>query len=327
VNKKIIERLSIISPEEQFYLKGNNQVIKNIYTTNDYFEVDSKLLLREGKIVTVRPHSRFVEFPAHKHNYIEIMYVCQGSITHYIEGKELVMNTGDILLLNQNVKHGIKKANFEDIGINFIALPEFFDIPVQMLKEHNIVADFIVNTLKHNNTSPQYLLFQLKENEAIENLMENMIYSLITEVINDNIINKYSMGLVFLYLINNIDLLNQNSSKSYKDMVIQSTIKYINTNYKNANLNSLAKELHQSLSVLSKMIKQTTGHTFQEHLMRKRFQKSVMFLVETDLPIEEIAYNVGYENLSYFYRQFKERYGMTPRQYRIKHKNDDRIKI
>ena len=53
--------------------------------------------------------------------------------------------------------------------------------------------------------------------------------------------------------------------------------------------------------------------------MRQRFQKAVVLLMETDLPVEEIAANVGYENMSYFYRQFKARYGMTPRQYRLQH--------
>ena len=53
--------------------------------------------------------------------------------------------------------------------------------------------------------------------------------------------------------------------------------------------------------------------------MRKRFQKATKYLVETDLQVEEVAVSVGYENVSYFYRQFKKRYGMTPRQYRVVH--------
>ena len=61
--------------------------------------------------------------------------------------------------------------------------------------------------------------------------------------------------------------------------------------------------------------------------MRKRFQKALMFLVETELPVEKIAANIGYENQSYFYRQFKARYGMTPSQYRQEHKHDTQIRI
>lgn len=327
MDKHLIDKMQVISPEEQSYLDGNIKVKKNIYTNKDMFEVDRNLFLKEGHLVTIRPHSRFVEFPVHKHNYIEIMYVCKGSITHYIDNKEIIMKKGDILFLNQYVKHSLKRADYDDIGVNFIALTEFFDIPLQMLNENNVLAEFVVNTLRQTNLVPHYLLFQLKEDKAIENLMENMISSLIYDQHNEDTINQYSMGLVFLYLLNHVNSLTQNSSQSYKDVVIQSTLKYIDTWYKTANLTKIAYDFHQSLSVLSKMIKQNTGFTFQELLQRKRFQKAIMFLIETNLSIEEISMAVGYENQSYFYRKFKSIYKMTPYQYRIEHKNDKKIRL
>ena len=108
-----------------------------------YKEIDRQKLLRRGKLITVRRHSRFVEFPLHRHNYVEFMYVVQGEITHVIDGKELTLYKGDLLMLNQYVEHAIHRAEFEDIGINFIALPEFFEIPLGMLQEKNVLAEFI----------------------------------------------------------------------------------------------------------------------------------------------------------------------------------------
>lgn len=66
--------------------------------------------------------------------------MAQGSITHCIEGKELVLHKGDVLMLNQQVVHSIKRADYQDIGINFIALPEFFEVPLSMLGEENVLA-------------------------------------------------------------------------------------------------------------------------------------------------------------------------------------------
>lgn len=327
MKEELIKKMLEISQEEQGYLDGSVLVNKELYTSENKFEIDRKRFLKEGRLITVRPHSRFIEFPAHRHNYIEIMYVCQGTITHYLDGKEVTMQKGDMLLLNQYVKHGVKRAEYEDIGINFIALPEFFDIPLQMLEENNILAEFLINTLRQNNPVSHYLVFRLEEDRAIENLMENMIVSMLNDEQNEDSINQYSMGIVFLYLLRHVDCLTQSSSQSYKDVVVQSTLSYIDMWYKTANLTKIAEDFHQSLSVLSKTIKQSTGFTFQELLQRKRFQKAVMLLIETDLPIEEIAVAVGYENQSYFYRQFKERYGMTPRKYRLEHKNDKTIRI
>lgn len=362
MDKWLMCKLREITTEEQAYLDGYIQVKRDIYTLSgevqktegadatgsrkrsvrqDKFEVDCQRFLQEGKLITVRHHSRFIEFPLHKHNYIEIMYVCSGEITHYIDGKELVMQEGDLLLLNQHVRHGIKRAGMDDVGVNFIVLPEFFDIPFQMMRKQNIIADFLLGILRQNNPIPQYLNFQLRGQKAISNLMENMIASIVRERMlpdsdsplavpgynNKDVINQYSMGLVFLYLIDHIDTLSDNSSQSYEDIVVQATARYIDAHYRTASLSRIADDFKLSLSVISRMIKKSTGFTFQELLVRKRFQKAVMFLVETELPVEEIAVNIGYENHSYFYRQFKARYGMTPSQYRRMHKDDNAIKI
>lgn len=350
----LMQKIQEVTAEEQAYLNGRTQVEMDVYRYPEgrklsdgsrQFEVDSQLFLKKGKLITVRHHSRFVDFPIHRHNYIEIMYVCMGEITHYIDGKKLVMR--DMLLMNQHVKHSIKRAEAGDVGINFIVLPEFFDIPFQMMRKQNIIADFLVGILRQNNPIPQYLNFQLHGKKAISNLMENMIASLVSEdalpeethhsgkagvagkldTNNEDVINQYSMGLVFLYLINHIDTLSDNSSHNYEDIVVQSTMKYIDSHYRTASLGYIADDFQLSFPTVSRMIKKATGFTFQELLMRKRFQKAVMFLVETELPVEEIAVNIGYENRSYFYRQFKARYGVTPNQYRMLHKDDKAIKF
>lgn len=193
MDEQLISKMQEISPEEQSYLDGDLSVKKDIYTSENSSEIDRSRFIKDGRLITVRPHSRFIEFPVHRHNYIEIMYVCKGTITHYLDGKEITMQKGDMLLLNQHVRHGVKKAGYDDIGINFIALPEFFDIPLQMLKEKNVLAEFLVETLRQSNQVSHYLLFRLKEDPAIENLMENMIASMMDDERNEDGINQYTM--------------------------------------------------------------------------------------------------------------------------------------
>lgn len=135
MRKQLLQELMLISEEEKKYQSGQGNIEKQLYAKDSISEIDRELLLERGRLVTVRPHSRFVEFPEHRHNYVEMMYVVQGNITHIIEGKELTLHKGDVLMLNQQVRHAIRRAEYEDIGINFIALPEFFEIPLSMLHE------------------------------------------------------------------------------------------------------------------------------------------------------------------------------------------------
>lgn len=108
MRKELLDELMIISEEEKKYKSGQSTVEQSLYAKDNLTEIDRKRLLQRGKLITVRPHSRFVDFPEHRHNYVEMMYVVQGSITHYIEGKELVLRKGDVLMLNQHVSHAIK---------------------------------------------------------------------------------------------------------------------------------------------------------------------------------------------------------------------------
>lgn len=324
MKQKLLDELMKISEEEQKYLAGQGDIEKQLYAKEQIGEIDRELLLKRGQLITVRPHSRFVDFPEHRHNYVEIMYVAQGSITHFIEEKELVLHKGDVLMLNQQVVHSIKRADYQDIGINFIALPEFFEVPLSMLGGENVLARFVTSVFRQKDPVSHYLLFRLQENEQVENLMENMVESMLHGYANEDIINQYSMGIVFLYLLNHLENLSHNSSMDYKETVVQAVLGYINSDCKNASLMRIAEDTHQSITALSKLIKQKTGYNFKELLQRKRFQMAVHLLCDTKLSIEEIALDVGYENQSYFFRQFKERYGMTPHKYRKENINRKR---
>ena len=302
MKQKLLDELMKVSEEEQKYLDGQGNIERQLYVKEKIEEIDRELLLKRGQ------------------HYVEIMYVVQGSITHYIEGKELVLHKGDVLMLNQQVVHSIKRADYQDIGINFIALPEFFEIPLSMLGEENVLARFVTGVFRQKDPVSHYLLFRLQENEQVENLMENMVESMLHGYADEDIINQYSMGIVFLYLLKHLENLSHNSSMDYKETVVQAVLGYINSDCKNASLTRIAEETHQSMTTLSKLIKEKTGYNFQELLQRKRFQMAEHLLMDTDLTIEEIALDVGYENQSYFFKQFKNRYGVTPRRYRIENK-------
>lgn len=85
MRKELLDELMIISEEEKKYKSGQSTVEQSLYAKDNLTEIDRKRLLQRGKLITVRPHSRFVDFPEHRHNYVEMMYVVQGSITHYKE--------------------------------------------------------------------------------------------------------------------------------------------------------------------------------------------------------------------------------------------------
>lgn len=113
----------------------------------------------------------------------------------------------------------------------------------------------------------------------------------------------------------------------YENMISMTTLDYIEQKYRTATLTELCEKLHLPMHVLSKMIKKSTGFNFKELLQRKRLNKSVELMCDTDLPISDIIAAVGYENNSYFHRGFKERYHMTPRVSREKNKQRTQVRL
>ena len=127
MHQELIRELSVITEEEQRILDGRTEIDQEIYTEKKDMVIDSSKLLQRGKLIQVRPHTRFVHFPEHTHNYIEVIYMCQGSTTHILNGNEVVLREGDLLFLNQNAVQEILPAGEDDIAVNFIILPEFLD--------------------------------------------------------------------------------------------------------------------------------------------------------------------------------------------------------
>ncbi len=93
-------------------------------------------------------------------------------------------------------------------------------------------------------------------------------------------------------------------------------ISFIQTNYADVTLDTLAEHFHLSKPYLSKYIKEKAGMTFQDVVKEERMKRAKMMLKETPQTVETIAAIVGYENVEHFNRLFKKAYGITPVQYR-----------
>lgn len=327
MQQALLEHLRKITEEEQRILDGASEVDQGLYTSGKDFTVDSAKMLEEGKLIAVRTHTRFVHFPSHRHNFIEVLYVCEGSLTNIIGGKEVVIEAGELLFLNQFTRHEILPAGKNDIAINFMILPEFFDVAYTMAGSNNILADFLVHVLRQNEEKGEYLHFRVAEVLQIQNLLENMIYSLVTGKGNQNRINQTTMGLIFLYLLDSVQYAEMRVPNQYENMIAMTTLDYIEQNYKTATLTELCVKLHLPMHVLSKMIKKNTGFNFKELLQRKRMNKAIELMCETELPISDIIAAVGYENGSYFHRVFREKYHVTPRAFREINRKRETVRL
>lgn len=269
-----------------------------------------------GKLMQMRAHTGFADFPEHCHGYIEMVYVCRGHSLNVVNGQEIDLQAGECLLINQNSVHRIHKADKNDVSVDFIIQPEFFYQTQIMLKFKNVVSDFIINSMKSGNDRKEFLYFRISDIMQIQNLIENLIEMFVEKREND-VIMQMTMSLILQHLSMNLDRVNQNVQQQFGGLLIEKSINYIETHYYDASLTELADKLHQTPSSLSHLIHEKTGQTFIGLVQDRRFERALELLKSTGLSVNEIIASVGYENSSYFRRKFKEKYNMTPKQYRM----------
>lgn len=317
MHQELIRELAMITDEERRILEGKQEIDPQLYTEKKEMVVDSAKLLKKGKLIQVRPHTRFVHFPAHTHNYIEVIYMCQGTTTHIVNGNQVVLEQGDLLFLNQNAVQEILPAGEYDIAVNFIVLPEFFNTAFSMIgAEENQLKDFLVGALCGRDEETSYLYFHVADILPVQNLIENMVWTIFYDISNKRSSNQITMGLLFLQLLNYMDKMEADGRK-FDTEIMANVYRYIEDHFKEGTLSELAVEMKVDVYWLSREIKKKSGKTYKELLQEKRMQQAVYLLINSRIAVSDIIEAVGYDNTSYFYRKFKERYGISPKEYRI----------
>ena len=317
VKAEILEQLQQITPEEQDIIAGNREINRDIYMLGRDNTVNSKKLLDEGKLITMRKHTRFIAFPEHTHDYVELIYMCQGSTTHIVEGKEIKLCEGELLFLGQGIHHSIKKAEQNDIAVNFIILPHFFsDTLYAMGENESPIKRFFVNCLCGNDSN-SYLHFNVSDVTEVQNLMENLILIVMSDTPNKRKQLQMSMALIFMQLIAHTDKL---IAELNEDTALFKILDYIETNYINGNLSEASQIFHYEISWLSREILKKTGKTFTQLMQEKRLSQAAFLLKNTNKNFTDISVAVGYENTSYFHKMFTLNFNMSPKEFRTREK-------
>jgi transcriptional regulator GlxA family with amidase domain len=108
-----------------------------------------------------------------------------------------------------------------------------------------------------------------------------------------------------------------NDGENYISKRIEKVYEYMNAHFNvQVTLTEVAKLAGMPDASFSRFIKQRTGQTFIDSLNEIRLAHVTRMLVDTTLPIADIAYKCGFNNLANFNRTFKSKKGCTPKEFR-----------
>lgn len=313
--------LSILMPDEyclDYALQ--QQVSSGDYQFPDVLitGTDKRSLVRTQKNFSAKMHVPSAPLYFHRHDFVEILYMYRGHCKQYIENLSdcQLLQEGDIFLLNQKVTHGIFQEDSDAVLIKII-------IPISMLGHEFIYslqgqqAEFWSDALCPRQKYYYYIHYSGgPEDERL--FIERMTEEYYSE-------RKYRDDACRCWLQLLLIALQRREGIYHRQRLTHSTvemgriIQYIYEHSENVTLEELANLFSYSPSYLSRAIKEGCSMNFLELLRECRMEKVIVLLTGSKLSIEEIAAKVGYKNAASVYEGIKEKFGISPGEYRKKY--------
>ncbi len=256
----------------------------------------------------------------HTHNYVELTFVLKGKLVQIIEGKEVVFHANDVYFIDSH-SHYCERLLTEDSEVLFLGVSNDFFREIMFSSEHTSQkTQFLSAIMFEKNKEFDYVSLHPKGNPAeINKLLENILMEATQRQVGSDYLLRGFTARLFILLTELYDFsINASEKKKLRNVIFKDVQNYLFKNYANIHINDLANEFHYNKDYFNRLIKENTGKTYVEYLQEIRLAEAVNSLRQTTLPIENIAQNVGYNNIGYFYKIFKEKYGVTPADLRKK---------
>lgn len=248
------------------------------------------------------------EMAFHWHAQLELIRVKSGELSLTLDNRNSLLHAGETAIINSETVHGAtpRDCSYECIVFN-----------LDFLKTGNAACDaFLENLLMHNSF--------LEERPTDERTV-----SLIHQIFDE--LGKPTDGFAFKVLGLFHELLGEMQQKKLfnshlpptkgqdekKVIRLKLVLKFIRDNFAlDITLDDMAAVAGFSCKYFCKFFKDMTGTTPVNYLMAYRIERAARKLLGSDLSITQIAYDCGFNDLSYFIKTFKNFKHVSPKEYR-----------
>lgn len=242
----------------------------------------------------------------HHHPYYELYLIVSGQRKYFFNDKILILNPANAILIKPNEPH--RAIPSKNIAYERYAV--------------YVEATFMSKLLKYNSGIKQLFkkgVISLTE-ESFEEIIR-IVKCIDAETENQSELHQNSIRNHLERIMLNMSF-EKNRTQAEKiqmknDVRLQAALDYITANYnKKITLEECAKKSFMSKSNFTRVFHKVLGINLKEYINTLRVKKATQLLVETDMSISEIAYEIGYDSLSHFGMIFKGMMGAPPKEYR-----------
>jgi AraC-like DNA-binding protein len=245
--------------------------------------------------------SNSIDFIAHWHNDVELIYVCEGQTRMGINKESRLLKKGDLAICSSGDIHYYDSKDLNsnmfllifkpELIVNIGLWPQNLHFPSPFI-EHEFLRQQSLDQKIHQIFSSIYLEAN-KNSKFSSYFLKALLYEL--------------CGLILTHVPSHASL-EPNKSKGISSLkIMQQALQFLEENYmKDINLEDTAKIVNLSTFYFSKLFNQVTGMNFKVYLNSIRIKKAEeMLLSDIRSSITDIAYDCGFSSIRTFNRVFK----------------------
>lgn len=249
----------------------------------------------------------------HRHQFIELLYVLEGSFDQILLGEQLHFTQGSIVITDQNCDH-CECYLPQNSTVLFLQLsPQFMDELLSAQNQKDVLLSFLFQALDSQKREQSFL--ELKRNAAGEDLLlQELLNQLYREAQQQEpgymFMQRGLMTRLLHRLCTEYTPILHSASKTAKESALLFALeRYLHLHYAEVCASDLEAHFHYHRNYYNLLLKRYRGKSFKEYILELRLAKAKELLETTDLPVKQIANLVGYENISHFYHLYQKQYG------------------
>lgn len=264
-----------------YSVESNRLYIKNMNLNKDDIVIRKKFLKN---------------YPLHWHDCFELELILSGSATQILNGKKYELQPGDIYLLNP--------TDFHEFTIN-----EETEIINVMIADDIIDEKLLYGFLK----SDKNVLYRLDEEEFtnIKFLLELAINEFNKGETGFYRYTKNIIECLFISLMRKNDIYSS-SDNDIPDNAVHKALLYMHGHFReNPSMEDVAKLCGFNSSYFSALFHKTTLSTYKEYITNLKLEYAKKLALSSNLSVTEICFSSGFNSLSHFLREYKNKYKQT----------------
>lgn len=239
-------------------------------------------------------------FWEHLHHSNEYVYIRKGAVKYWCDDQEHIARAGDFYIIHPGQKH--REVSYNE-PLEFIYLKFKYN---RIEQSSNPQQQFISNVDTNIVALIDKIILELEKQEpGAKQIVEAIILELFWLV-------RRRLNLAEDF---------EQSKIGYKNTIVQKAIEYIKANkFEKFTVKQIAENCNVSTDYLAHIFKEITDFSLLQYSDHIKMDEAIIMILDSDMNISQIAYELGYNDALYFSKKFKKFFGLSPANYRKQNK-------